>query len=397
MATANAIRAPTTSGSPRSASRSASPACSRTSATSARSTRPRAAEHLGQGRAATGAQVDRLAALGLVERQPDPDRSPGVARGDHRRRALDSRSSIAEVDAVLRGELRAGITRAERQTLAATARPTPAQPRIARPTSSTTSNKEYSTMTNAVIVDAVRTPGGKRNGKLKDWHPADLAAHVLKALQERNDLDPAHRRRRHHGMRHAGRRAVAQHRPQRRARRRLARVGAGHHGRPSVRVEPAGDALRRAGRDRRRLRRRRRRRRRGDDPHADGCVDRQGHGLPVPAVDARPVRRVRSAAAGHRRRDDRRRVRHHPRRPRRVRRREPAPRRAGHRRRPLRERDRARARRDRRQDRDDDRRRGHPRGHHAPRRSPTSSRRSRKTARSPPATRRRSATAPRPC
>ncbi len=46
-------------------------------------------------------------------------------------------------------------------------------------------------MPTAVIVDAVRTPGGKRNGKLKDWHPVDLAAHVLKALQERNNLDPA--------------------------------------------------------------------------------------------------------------------------------------------------------------------------------------------------------------
>ncbi len=46
-------------------------------------------------------------------------------------------------------------------------------------------------MTNAVIVDAVRTPGGRRNGKLKDWHPADLAAHVLKAIAERNHLDPA--------------------------------------------------------------------------------------------------------------------------------------------------------------------------------------------------------------
>ena len=42
-----------------------------------------------------------------------------------------------------------------------------------------------------MIVDAIRTPGGKRNGKLKDWHPVDLAAHVLKALQQRNDLDPA--------------------------------------------------------------------------------------------------------------------------------------------------------------------------------------------------------------
>jgi acetyl-CoA acyltransferase len=45
-------------------------------------------------------------------------------------------------------------------------------------------------MTNAVIVDAVRTPGGRRNGKLQDWHAVDLAAHVLKALEERNNLDP---------------------------------------------------------------------------------------------------------------------------------------------------------------------------------------------------------------
>ena len=39
-------------------------------------------------------------------------------------------------------------------------------------------------MTNAVIVDAVRTPLGKRNGSLKDWHPVDLAAHTLQALVE---------------------------------------------------------------------------------------------------------------------------------------------------------------------------------------------------------------------
>ncbi len=43
----------------------------------------------------------------------------------------------------------------------------------------------------AVIVDAVRTAGGKRNGKLSGWHPADLAAETLRALVERNDLDPA--------------------------------------------------------------------------------------------------------------------------------------------------------------------------------------------------------------
>jgi acetyl-CoA acyltransferase len=43
----------------------------------------------------------------------------------------------------------------------------------------------------AVIVDAVRTPLGKRGGRLKDWHPVDLAAVTLKALVDRNDFDPA--------------------------------------------------------------------------------------------------------------------------------------------------------------------------------------------------------------
>ncbi len=46
-------------------------------------------------------------------------------------------------------------------------------------------------MPTAVIVDAVRTPGGKRNGKLSGWHPADLSAEVLRAIVARNDLDPA--------------------------------------------------------------------------------------------------------------------------------------------------------------------------------------------------------------
>ena len=45
-------------------------------------------------------------------------------------------------------------------------------------------------MGTAVIVDAVRTAGGKRNGKLREWHPSDLAAEVLKAIVSRNDLDP---------------------------------------------------------------------------------------------------------------------------------------------------------------------------------------------------------------
>lgn len=38
----------------------------------------------------------------------------------------------------------------------------------------------------AVIVDAIRTPIGRRNGHLKDWHPVDLMAQVLSFLVERN-------------------------------------------------------------------------------------------------------------------------------------------------------------------------------------------------------------------
>jgi acetyl-CoA acyltransferase len=44
-------------------------------------------------------------------------------------------------------------------------------------------------MNSAVIVDAVRTPCGKNGGKLKDWHPASLGAHVLQALEARNPMD----------------------------------------------------------------------------------------------------------------------------------------------------------------------------------------------------------------
>lgn len=46
-------------------------------------------------------------------------------------------------------------------------------------------------MTEAVIVDAVRTPIGKRNGNLSGIHPVDLSAAVLRALISRNGLDPA--------------------------------------------------------------------------------------------------------------------------------------------------------------------------------------------------------------
>jgi len=46
-------------------------------------------------------------------------------------------------------------------------------------------------MREAVIVDAVRTPVGRRDGGLKTWHPVDLLAHTLQALVQRSKLDPA--------------------------------------------------------------------------------------------------------------------------------------------------------------------------------------------------------------
>ncbi|MEA3173439.1 MAG: acetyl-CoA C-acetyltransferase [Gammaproteobacteria bacterium] len=45
-------------------------------------------------------------------------------------------------------------------------------------------------MAEAYIVDALRTAGGRRNGKLAGWHPADLAAEVLNALVDRTRIDP---------------------------------------------------------------------------------------------------------------------------------------------------------------------------------------------------------------
>ena len=46
------------------------------------------------------------------------------------------------------------------------------------------------TMREAVIVDAVRTPFGRRAGSLSHWHPVDLAAQTLTALVERTGIDP---------------------------------------------------------------------------------------------------------------------------------------------------------------------------------------------------------------
>jgi acetyl-CoA C-acetyltransferase len=46
-------------------------------------------------------------------------------------------------------------------------------------------------MAEAYFVDAVRTAGGRRNGKLAGWHPADLGAEVLNALVDRSGVDPS--------------------------------------------------------------------------------------------------------------------------------------------------------------------------------------------------------------
>jgi acetyl-CoA C-acetyltransferase len=43
----------------------------------------------------------------------------------------------------------------------------------------------------AYIIDAIRTPVGKRGGGLSQEHPADLGAHALKALMARTGVDPA--------------------------------------------------------------------------------------------------------------------------------------------------------------------------------------------------------------
>lgn len=46
-------------------------------------------------------------------------------------------------------------------------------------------------MAEAYIVDAIRTPTGRRNGGLSQAHPADMGAHVISELIKRNDFDAA--------------------------------------------------------------------------------------------------------------------------------------------------------------------------------------------------------------
>ena len=46
-------------------------------------------------------------------------------------------------------------------------------------------------MTDAYITTALRTPGGRRNGQLSGWHPADLGGFVIDGLLDRSGVDPA--------------------------------------------------------------------------------------------------------------------------------------------------------------------------------------------------------------
>jgi DNA-binding MarR family transcriptional regulator len=80
-------------------------------------TQSKIAAHLGQGRAATGASIDRLQELGLVERRPDvEDRRVWQIHLTPAGQTIVEQ--IAVIDTGLRTELRDGVSRAERQALA---------------------------------------------------------------------------------------------------------------------------------------------------------------------------------------------------------------------------------------------------------------------------------------
>jgi len=81
------------------------------------STQTALAEMIGIGRAATGTMIDQLEARGLLERRPDPgDRRVWLVAATDAGRTLVDR--FYDVDRALRGELRRGIGRDDRQRLA---------------------------------------------------------------------------------------------------------------------------------------------------------------------------------------------------------------------------------------------------------------------------------------
>jgi DNA-binding MarR family transcriptional regulator len=80
-------------------------------------TQTRLAERLHLGRAATGTMIDQMEDRGLVGREPDPTdrRVWNVSITAQGRAVCDE---VSEIDSKLRGELREGISRSERQLLA---------------------------------------------------------------------------------------------------------------------------------------------------------------------------------------------------------------------------------------------------------------------------------------
>ena len=170
-------------------------------------------------------------------------------------------------------------------------------------------------MAEAVIVEAVRSPVGKRNGGLSGVHPGELSAQVLNGLAERAGIDPEIVDDVIWGcVMQAGEQAldIAPHRG----------AGGGLAGErprrdrgPAVRIQPAVHSLRGGRRGGRALRRGGRGRCRVDVAHADGRLTGQRR-APVPRGVPQPLQP--DPEPGHRRRDDRRAVGLRPHRARRV-------------------------------------------------------------------------------
>ena len=160
-------------------------------------------------------------------------------------------------------------------------------------------------MTEAIIYDHVRTPRGrgKPDGSLHSASTLHLAATALKAIKDRNHLDPDACRRRGDGLRRSGRRSGRRHRAHGRARRGLRRHGAGRADQPLLRLGPRLGQFRRRPGDERTARHDDRRRRRIDEPRRHRRLGRRVAGRSV----ARHSRLFH--AAGRIRRPDRDKVR----------------------------------------------------------------------------------------
>ena len=169
-------------------------------------------------------------------------------------------------------------------------------------------------MTDAYIVDAVRTAGGKRDGTLKEWHPVSTGRRSARRAGCTHRHRPVGDRRRDRRLRQPDRRAELSRRPQHGARLFTPRHRPRRDHRPPVRLLAAVDPLRRAGGDERDAGPGHRCRRREHDPRADGHAgvpadaggDRQ---RPVAASDPGPLRSHRVHPVP-RRRDDGQEIRH---------------------------------------------------------------------------------------